>query len=159
MGNGAVFSADRKYRYVLWRTWSDAPPCNFIMLNPSTADEVKNDPTVERCERRARAMGFGGLVVTNIFAFRSTDPEALRFVDDPVGPDNDHEILEQARRSGMAIVAWGTHGSYRSRGMEVRRLLGSLDLYCLGVTSQGYPRHPLYVPYSQKPILFRGGVA
>lgn len=85
--SGAAFSPCRRYRYRLWRTWGDAAPAVFVMLNPSTADEIENDPTVERCERRARAMGFGGLRVANIFSLRSTDPTALYTSDDPVGPE------------------------------------------------------------------------
>src|SRR3954469_17706712 len=93
-GTGARFSADGLYRYALWRVWdADRGLCNFLMLNPSTADETVNDPTVARCARRARSWGYGGLVVTNLFAFRATDPSGLRAAPDPVGPEDDAAIV------------------------------------------------------------------
>lgn len=161
-----IFSEDRVYRYVLSRQLvspmfsfdlgtqaTDLGTINFIMLNPSTADEFKNDPTIERCCRRAKALGYSTLVVTNLFAFRSTDPRRLLSVVDPVGPFNDQHISEQARAANMVIVAWGTHGQLLNRGGVVRRLLRSLDVkpYALAVTKDGAPRHPLYVPYDVQP--------
>ena len=95
---GARFSVDRRYRYALWRVWDHGRGiCNFLLLNPSIADEATNDPTSERCERRARRWGFGGLIVTNLFALCATDPAGLRRVADPIGPENDAAILETAR--------------------------------------------------------------
>src|SRR5512132_1306567 len=86
---GARFSIDRRYRYALWRVGGHTEDlCNFLLLNPSSADEATNDPTSERCERRARRWGFGGLIVTNLFALCSTDPAGLRRVADPIGPEN-----------------------------------------------------------------------
>ena len=55
----AVYSDCERYRYLLTRVWGPGPKALFVMLNPSTATEVQNDPTVERCERRARALGYG----------------------------------------------------------------------------------------------------
>lgn len=147
---GAVFSEDRVYRYALWRTW-DRPlgVVNFVMLNPSTADEHANDPTVERCERFARRWGYGGLTVTNLYALRSTDPGALRDHPDPVGPGNDRAIRRCASvfEATVVVVAWGNHGSDRAH--EVLALLGeirpaSLPVVCLGVNRTGQPVHPLY---------------
>jgi len=102
MKTSATFSDCRTYRYSLTRRWGDGEIQTWLMLNPSTADEVKNDPTVERCQRRAQQSGFGALEVVNIFALRSTDPSAL-YVDgiDPIGPDNDQYILDAAARSGQ----------------------------------------------------------
>ena len=106
--SGAIFSDCRRYRYALWRIWEPSlPPCLFVMLNPSTADEAKNDPTIERCERRASAMGYGGLYVSNIFAFRSTDPAALYIEEDPVGPENDEYIMNGVREAALVICGWG----------------------------------------------------
>ncbi len=89
----AEYSDCERYRYRLTRIWDpDGEKALFIMLNPSTATEVQNDPTVERCERRARALGFGAFRVTNIFAWRATDPKDMRAAPDPVGPANDDAI-------------------------------------------------------------------
>jgi hypothetical protein len=150
---GALFSEDLTYRYRLWRRWDvKRPIVNFLMLNPSTADEVKNDPTVERCQRRAMAMGAGELIVTNIFAFRATDPAELMNVEDPVGPDNDVEILKAAKIADVVVCAWGVHGCLCGRqGLVIRDLLlAEIRLHCLGKTKNGHSRHPLYVAYAKK---------
>lgn len=151
--SGAEFSLCEQYRYLLWRKWGEMPPATFIMLNPSTADEVKNDPTVERCERRARAMGFGGLRVANIFALRSTDPSALYTHNDPTGPDNDDAILESVTGAGLVICAWGKHGNLNQRGQKVLQLLCGAGIapHYLKLNNDGTPKHPLYVGYSVKP--------
>jgi len=151
---GAKFSPCLCYRYALWRQWNpELPMINFIMLNPSTADEVKNDPTVERCERRAREMQFGTLYVTNLYAWRATDPKELKKVADPVGPENTAEILHWAKRAAMVICAWGIRGE---RGGEVRTLLraAGVQLHCLKKTDGDHPWHPLYVPYAKQPEPF-----
>lgn len=151
--SGAVFSDCRQYRYRLWRQWSDAAPMVFVMLNPSTADEIDNDPTVERCERRARAMGYGGLRVANIFALRSTDPAALYEHADPVGQDNDAAIIESVTGAGLVVCAWGAHGNLFSRGEKVLQLLRSAGVipHYLQLNKDGTPKHPLYVPYEITP--------
>lgn len=151
---GATFSEDAVYRYELWRHWGRGKALCFIMLNPSTADENENDPTVERCERRAVDMGFGGLVVVNLFAFIATNPNDMIGRSDPVGPFNDHYILAAARKAGRVICAWGTLGAGRGRDKAVLKMLAEAEIpfYHLGLTANGQPQHPLYVPYSQKPI-------
>lgn len=123
------------------------------MLNPSTADDIENDPTVERCVRRAVAMGYGGLRVANLFALRSTDPTQLYLSDDPVGPENDTAILDAAKTSDMVICAWGGHGNHLGRGDTVRHLLinAGVTPYRLVMNSDGTPKHPLYVAYSVQP--------
>lgn len=142
--SSAVFSPCRRYRYVLRRIWDrTTPPAMFVGLNPSTADEVKDDPTVRRCIGYARRWGFGGLVMTNIFAFRSTDPNALVELDDPVGPRNDAWLRRLQRRAGVVVAAWGVWGSLGDREGRVMELLD--EPWCLGVTKQGSPRHPLYL--------------
>ena len=124
------------------------------MLNPSTATEMQNDPTVERCERRARALGFGAFRVTNIFAWRDTDPRKMRAAADPIGPHNDAAILESCSWADQVICAWGTHGSHLARGTAVHGMLRKTgqELFHLGLTKSGQPKHPLYISYSQKPI-------
>jgi hypothetical protein len=141
---GAVFSACRRWRYLLWRRWDRSlPVANFLMLNPSTADETKLDPTCSRARAYAEAWGYGALIVTNVFAWRSTDPKALRDVKDPVGKGNDAAILRAARESDLVICAWGNHGMGRTR--HIRELLGDIPLHVLKLTGAGEPGHPLYL--------------
>ncbi len=152
---GATFSPCTHYRYTLWRTWdASKPSCLFLMLNPSTADEVDNDPTVERCQRRALAMGFGSLVVCNIFAYRSTDPGALYDLSDPIGPENDAAILAQASRAGLVVCGWGKHGALHGRGNAVLSMLRSAGVkpHALQINGDGSPKHPLYVGYQHAPV-------
>ena len=151
----AVYSACLRYRYGLTRVWQkDAPRASFVMLNPSTATEYQNDPTVERCERRARTQGYGAFSVTNIFAFRATDPRIMRAEADPVGPGNDAAILQAASWADTVICAWGTHGAHLGRGAFVEKMLRRSDrpMMHLGLTQGGHPRHPLYVGYAQPPM-------
>jgi hypothetical protein len=128
----------------------------FVMLNPSTATEVQNDPTIERCERRARALGFGSFRATNIFACRVTDPREMRRLEHPEGPDNLNVVLEGARWADMVVCAWGTHGVHRGQGARVAAALRATGqpLYHLGLSKAGHPKHPLYIPYSQQPIVW-----
>jgi hypothetical protein len=122
------------------------------MLNPSTADEVENDPTVERCQRRAIQMGYNCLVVTNIFAFRSTDPKGLLEIADPVGPKNDYYLKYAANNADLIVCAWGTNGNLYGRGEEVaRNILNGHKLTALKLSKDGIPCHPLYLPYSLLP--------
>jgi len=147
----AIFSPDRKFRYFLTRTWdANAPLVAFICLNPSTADEFHDDPTVRRCLAYARDWGYGGLLVANLFALRTTDPRGLRKVHDPVGPDNDTWIKRAAARSDLCIAAWGNGGRLHGRGRIVRNMLP--HLHCLGVNHSGEPAHPLYLPRGRRPF-------
>jgi hypothetical protein len=150
----AVYSDCERYRYLLTRVWAPGPKALFVMLNPSTATEVQNDPTVERCERRARALGFGAFRVTNIFAFRATDPRVMRAAADPIGPDNDAAILASVPWADTVVCAWGNHGLHLNRGEAVHEMLrqAGAPLTHLGLTGQGQPRHPLYVGYDQTPV-------
>lgn len=149
----AAYSDCELYRYLLTRRWGDGPRALFVMLNPSTATEVQNDPTVERCERRARALGCGAFRVANLFAFRATDPRVMRAAADPVGPDNDAAILDSAPWADRILCAWGNHGSHLDRGAQVTALLrqSGAPLFHLGLTGQGQPRHPLYIGYDRQP--------
>lgn len=150
----AVYSPCEAYRYLLTRTWdAGGPRALFVMLNPSTATEFQNDPTVERCERRARALGFGAFRVCNIFAFRATDPKVMRAAADPVGPGNDEAIAHSAPWADRIVCAWGSHGAHLDRGRAVERLLRGTGqpLHHLGLTRDGQPRHPLYIGYGQQP--------
>jgi hypothetical protein len=156
----AVYSDCEHYRYLLTREWGAGPKALFVMLNPSTATEYQNDPTVERCERRARTLGFGAFRVTNIFAYRATDPKVMRAQDDPVGPGNDAAILASVPWADRVICAWGAHGAHLGRGTAVTRLLQAtcVPLWHLGLTLAGAPKHPLYIGYDVQPILWTGRV-
>jgi len=128
----------------------------FVMLNPSTADAEQDDPTIRRCAGFARAWGFGGMTVVNLFAFRATDPARLRRARDPVGRDNDHHIATAARGAGMVVLAWGVHGALDGRDRVVAALLADVRPRCLGTTRGGYPRHPLYLPAATRSRPFAG---
>lgn len=163
----AIFSPDRVYRYLLDRRWNgataDAPYVLWIMLNPSTADERVNDPTVGRVMTFTAAFGpkdqrYRRAIVANLFAFRATKPGALLAVTDPVGPDNDKHIQRAATDPlcGMVLFAWGDSGPkrlIRPRAAEVRMMTGGLP-FCLGTTASGAPRHPLYVPGNTAPTFW-----
>jgi hypothetical protein len=150
---GAAFSPCRRWRYLLWRRWDEARPvANFLMLNPSTADEVKLDPTCARARDYAERWGYGALIVTNIFAFRNTNPNQMKVAKDPVGPGNDAAIVRAAKESEIVVCAWGNHGAFLNRSARVRALLDKTKLHVLRVNANGEPAHPLYLPGRLKPI-------
>lgn len=162
------WSPDRRYRYFLRRPWheqvtqgfadmtimsEDRPPIAFLLLNPSTADEIKDDPTVARCRRFAVAWGYGEVLILNAFAFRATDPMDMKQASDPVGPQNDQIILESLKAvnclGGQIVCGWGNHGKHQKRGLALRTLLaGHKGVKCFPVTKQGEPGHPLYLKNS-----------
>jgi hypothetical protein len=151
---GAKFSSDRKYRWSLHRIWQpSAPLVCYVLLNPSTADESINDPTVSRCQTRASIARFGGLLVVNIFAWRSTDPAELYEIADPVGFANDNAILEAAVLADLVVCGWGKHGALHDRGREVLSLIRSAGKvpHALQINSDGSPEHPLYLSYKLQP--------
>lgn len=153
----ALFSLDRVYRYALWRRWSDGPVVAFLGLNPSTADEVNDDPTVRRCVGYAHDWGFGAMVMLNIFAFRSTNPKGLLSISDPVGKENDSTIIKFAGWCSKIVAAWGAWGSYAGRGAQVRALVREQgkELWMFGLTMNGQPKHPLYLAKTEKPKVWR----
>ncbi len=147
--DGALFSEDRVYRYLLRRRIGvQRTTCLFIMLNPSTADEVKNDPTVARCIKYARRWGFGRLEVCNIFAYRATDPKELYRLLEPIaiGPENHIYIQEAVVRADRVVCAWGNHGELYERGIEIRNTIMRLNKFpfAFKITNKGQPIHPLY---------------
>ena len=148
---GADFSQDGKYRYTLWRIWDLSKPLVlFILLNPSTADEVKLDPTLTRCRNFTEKWGYGGMLVGNIFALRSTDPKALYRARDPVGPHNDCKLRELMGQASFTVVGWGTHGSLLSRGSTVLKMIP--EPYAFGMNRDGSPKHPLYLRGDMVPV-------
>ena len=153
----AVYSDCETYRYALTRVWDPAAgKLTFIMLNPSKATEVQNDPTIERCERRARALGFGGFRAVNIFALRETDPHKMRRHTTPEGPANAGFITEACDWADMVIAAWGAHGAHLDQGQRIRDLLAATgrEIYSFGQTKAGHPRHPLYIAYATRPTVW-----
>jgi hypothetical protein len=131
----------------------------FVLLNPSVADAERNDPTLRGCIAFARGSGFGGVEVVNLFAFRATDPRALRGAADPVGPGNDDAIAAAAQSVGRVVCGWGRGGALLGRGQAVAgRLRGmGIALHHLGLTQGGEPRHPLYVARNIVPQVWEGG--
>jgi hypothetical protein len=155
----ATFSEDRAYRYRLTRTWgTSGTRAVWIMLNPSTADALKDDPTIRRCVAFTKAWGLDGLVVVNLYALHATDPAELLCHPAPVGEANDRFIREAIHPWSVVIAAWGAHKIAAARSRVVREMAvaraGSVG--CLGVTKAGCPRHPLYVPASQPLVRFAG---
>jgi hypothetical protein len=138
------------YRYRLSRTWDEKKPhAMFVMMNPSTADPLVDDPTVAKCGRFARAWGYGGIYVGNTFAYRATDKKHLRLVDDPTGPDNDEHLIAMAKASRIVIFAYGQpgHRTLATRGRIVARLLMrkvGIVPHVLKLSKDGIPSHPLY---------------
>jgi hypothetical protein len=147
--SGAKFSACRRWRYLLWRRWDESlPAANFLMLNPSTADEHRLDPSCTRARKYAERWGFGALIVTNLFGWRATDPGEMKAARDPVGRGNDAAILRAARESALVVCAWGNHGAHLGRARKVVDLLtaNNVALNVLRMNGQGEPAHPLYLP-------------
>ena len=156
MSQGAII--EDTFRYALWRRWGPGPVIVFLMLNPSTADGLEDDPTIRRCIGFAKSLGGGALVVVNLYAFRSTEPDAL-LADTAakVGPRNDAFILRAAAMAvndGMVICAWGAHKAAAQRAKQVTDLLreGGVELTRLRMTKSGQPSHPLYLPANLRPI-------
>ena len=150
----ALFSKDRIYRYALWRTWDESKPkVLFVGLNPSTADEIQDDPTIRRCIRYSKDWGYGGYIMGNIFAYRSTDPKKLLDIDDPIGPKNDFWLKKLNKEASLTIGAWGNHGKILDRGSQINQMFKTF--HCLKITKEGFPSHPLYLSSKLKPILFK----
>lgn len=159
MSSYARISACGRYRYTLWRRWADGPHLLFLMLNPSTADALDDDPTIRRCMDFAKSLGFSGLDVVNLFAWRSTSPDAMfdrLGIDDIIGPDNNDVIVDAARRTGMVIAAWGADRRAASRARDVRSILRPFcDVHCLATSRDDSPRHPLYLKKDLQPIIYQ----
>lgn len=150
----AIISPCGRYRYTLTRRVGQAGGVvNFVMLNPSTADAEDDDATIRRCIGFARSWGYGDMVVTNLFAWRSTDPKGLLSAIDPIGPENDYHLANEARLADLIVCAWGTPGKLKGRAAVVLDMLGRIDMpHCLARTKQGQPGHPLYLAGDLKPV-------
>lgn len=144
-------SEDKIYRCTLSRTWdSTKPTVLFIGLNPSIADENIDDPTITRCINFAKDLGYGTLLMANLFAFRSTYPKEIYLIDDPIGKDNDYYLLECVKQSDLIIACWGNNGTYMDREKIIKELVP--NLYCLQKNKNGTPHHPLRLPRDINPI-------
>ncbi len=153
--SGAKFSECRRYRYALWRKWDTelhGELVTFIGLNPSMADETFDDQTISRCIRFAKDWGYGGLLMLNVFGFRATDPKIMQAAKDPIGPGNDTAFRSYLPQAGMIVAAWGVHCP-PDRERQLCEAIGR-EIYCLGRTKDGRPKHPLYVKANTKPELF-----
>ncbi|OFN55461.1 MULTISPECIES: DUF1643 domain-containing protein [Streptococcus] len=153
MEKKAIISKDKIYRYKLSRTWdSTKPTILFIGLNPSIANENVDDPTITRCINFAKDWGYGTLLMANLFAFRSTYPKNIYLIDDPIGKDNDHYLLECVTQSDLIVACWGNNGTYMNREKVITELVP--NLYCLQKNKNGTPHHPLRPPRNIHPVPF-----
>ena len=153
MEKKAIISKDKIYRYKLSRTWdSTKPTILFIGLNPSIADENIDDPTITRCINFAKDWGYGTLLMANLFAFRSTYPKDIYLIDDPIGKDNDHYLLECVTQSDLIVACWGNNDTYMNREKVITELVP--NLYCLQKNKNGTPHHPLRPPRNIHPVPF-----
>jgi hypothetical protein len=159
----AVFGGKaNEYRYRLNRSWDCSKPVAlFVLMNPSTADPAFDDSTVAKCCRFAQAWGiYGGIVVTNTFAYRCTDQKRLLEISDPIGPDNDRHIIEMAKQAAVVVFAYGKpkHKQLRSRGADLARLLiakANVKPHILSLGKDGTPKHPLYLKETLKPVVWQ----
>lgn len=153
----AIISSCGRYRYVLTRhipqhvNFNAPTKVLFIMLNPSTADDKLDDPTIRRCISFAQRERATEMTVVNLFALRATDPKELSIHPNPVGPLNDHYLREQMREheGSLIIAAWGANKFAYDRAYKVRSMFED-RLWCLGQTKSGAPKHPLYLPGDSK---------
>jgi hypothetical protein len=159
----ASFSNDGRYRWTLSRGWGDLlkPWVGWIMLNPSTADASIDDPTIRRCMGYAKRWGYAGIHVANLFAYRATEPAELLKAEDPIAPPGQIEmhdalLLDMFSVCPVIIAAWGTHGAYMNRGKQVFEMFTAkqIPLYCLRMSKDGHPCHPLYLPADLTPAPF-----
>jgi hypothetical protein len=147
----AEISACGRYRYELRRSWDASRPwVLFIGLNPSTADATKDDATSRVCINYARRWGYGGLLLGNLFAYRSTDPAGLYACRNPVGPENDAWLRRLQKEAALVVCAWTSGGGYRDRDRKILRFLRAP--HCLVRLRSGYPGHPLYKRSDLRPV-------
>lgn len=163
LDSGAAFSPCRTWRYALWRAWRDSSDARwpvkvvvFVGLNPSTADERVEDPTIRRCLRFARDWGGSSLVMLNAYGFRATDPQDMKSAFEPIGERNDATIAAYCAVASVVVVAWGTHcdAERAARVAEIVRQAGAVP-QCLGVNKDGSPKHPLYVAADKQLVEWR----
>lgn len=151
--DGAIFSGDRKYRYALFRMWDiNLPSIMFIGLNPSTANEVNNDPTIRRVIKFAFDWGYGAVCMMNLFALISPNPADLLTCDDPVG-ENDKWLGNTATKCDAIVFCWGAFPEARERAKKIMAMFP--NSICLGINKDGSPKHPLYIAANTSQIHFK----
>lgn len=152
MNKSAVVSDCGQFRYILRRLWNPSlPALGFVMLNPSTADADKDDPTIRKCIGFAERLGFGAIVVTNLFAYRATQPADLKKAGYPRGEECDWWIEKAVRESNFTVCAWGSNARGLNRPTEVLKIIQGVwgvAPRTLALTDDGIPRHPLMLPYT-----------
>lgn len=152
INSGAEFSPCRKYRYALWRIWDESKPlAMFIGLNPSTANEIKTDPTITRVSGMVEHWGFGGFYMMNLFAIVSPYPEVLKTDPDPLG-DNDGWLEKIAPKCSKIVFAWGNFKEAEERANQVKKMFP--DAEALWINKNGSPKHPLYCKKDTTPIKY-----
>ncbi len=172
----ANLSGCGKLRYSLERWWNSETRVCWIMLNPSTADENIDDPTIKRCIHFTQSWGYGGLVVVNLFPFRSSNPADCRrwadwepskdwYTRDEIFYRNMPIVVEHAKHSDLIVAAWGAAPWAWNVADQVTMEIQEdcepwPDIYCLGTTAGGAPKHPLArgrhrAPNDQQPVLWR----
>lgn len=158
MDKGADISECGTYRYRLWRGWDDDEPfVGFLMLNPSTANAEKDDQTIRKCMSFAKKWGYGGIMVTNLFALRTKSPKVLKaFTGDRIGLDNTGFVIDEAKACAKTVAAWGNNGTIGGMGERYRKILRrhGCGLHHLGLTQLKQPWHPLYLPGDTEPELW-----
>ena len=166
----ATFSPEKPeplYRYRLTRRWSAdrpvfEPVLCWVMLNPSSASHDVNDATIRKVTSFSKREGYGGLIVVNLFAYRSTDPDKLIHAEDPIGASNEAMVLDAMRGSAKIVVAWGAMSKgLRAKSWMMRRKIQTAGwrLWALGTTKDGSPRHPLYIPGNQPLVEWKSEAA
>jgi hypothetical protein len=152
----AKFSACGEYRYLLTREFGGEATCVFVMLNPSTADAERDDPTIRRCIGFARREGFGRLEIVNLYGLRATKPAVLFASEDPVGPGNDRWLEESLSRANTVVVAWGNHVKPERVASVMEMITGvGTPVVCFGLTGRCQPRHPLYLRLDAELVDYR----
>lgn len=155
--SSAVFSDCRQYRYVLHRRWQYDQPSRsvlFLLMNPSTATEDVDDPTVRKCRLYTEQWGYNHLIITNIMAYRATHPKLLLDVADPVGPDNMRRVacLITMQRP-FVVCGWGRiPPKLRYAEAQAMQMLRDCQPHVLRLSKSQRPWHPLYLPNDSVPF-------
>lgn len=151
--DGATFDVSHKFRYKLWRIWdSERPKITFIGLNPSTADQDTNDPTMRRLINFCSRNNYGGLYMTNLFSVIATDSKELKQLTNPVdypeikNTKTIYTIQDCAKLSDKVVFCWGRSKYHPSMINHCLKIIETFpDAYCFGFNSDGSPKHPLYL--------------